>query len=111
MTPREIHSVMRRLFGHEVHGPDDWRHLVANGTFDRELCRKLLDDYIESDLLLVHGGTVATSFECSKDEAVAHAEALYVSNVVRLADRDLSGRVIIQSIGVGKGSTSLQREG
>ncbi|MDF3822407.1 hypothetical protein P3G55_21080 [Leptospira sp. 96542] len=83
---------------------------MPDGTFDRNLCRKLIDDYIESEVLLVHGGTVETSFECSKDEAVSLTESMYTSNIVRIADRNLGGRVIIQSIGVGKGSTPSQRE-
>jgi hypothetical protein len=97
---------MRRLFYGDVPGDDPWRHLMRNGEFDSFACRALLDEYIDADVVLVHGGTLASSIECTKGEAVAHIAELIKKCRVRVADPRFHSRILIDPIGVGKGSSS-----
>jgi hypothetical protein len=46
MTPRQIHTLMNRLFYGDIPLSDGYRHLVVNGELDRGLVENLISSYI-----------------------------------------------------------------
>lgn len=102
MTPREITTVMHRLFRYHIEGNDPWRHLMKDEKLDRSLCDRLLEDYIAADDILVFADP-RHALQCKRIDAAKHIDAFMKLGPVRIANLSFSSKVIVDPIGVGKG--------
>ena len=102
MTPKEIASNMKRLFGYETGGHDPWRHLMKDGELDRSSCNRLLDDYIPDDEVLVFADR-QHALQCGRSEASKYIAEFIKFSDVRVANVTFSSKVRISKIGVGQG--------
>jgi 5-carboxymethyl-2-hydroxymuconate isomerase len=105
MTPREITSLMKRLFRYETGGNDAWRHLMSGNGFDAHACEELLRSYISDEEVLVFVDRQHAT-HCSISEAVGFIENFMKLGYVRVANRAFTSKVIIAPIGVGQGYNS-----
>jgi hypothetical protein len=102
MTPKEIASTMKRLFGYETGGNDPWRHLMKDGELDRGACDRLLDEYIPDDEVIVFAAR-QYALQCGRSEASKHIAEFMKFGDVRVANVTFSSKVKISYIGVGQG--------
>lgn len=105
MTPREIHSLMRRLCYVGVSAVDGYRHLMRSDELDRNLVNQLIDDYITTEEVIVY----ASAKDCAN---VRRPAAFGLIQEYRLNDTcakvqvvaaDFSSRIVVEPIGVGVG--------
>ena len=102
MTPKEIASTMKRLFGHETGGNDPWRHLMKDGELDQNACDRLLEEYIPDDEVVVFADR-QHALQCRRSEASKYIAEFMKLGDVRVANATFSSKVKISSIGVGQG--------
>ena len=108
MTPREIHSLMRRLCYFGVSAVDGYRHLMRSGELDRNLVNQLIDDYITTEEVIVY----ASAKDCA---SVRRPAAFGLIQEYRLNDTcakgqvvaaDFSSRIVWNQSELGLGSTA-----
>lgn len=105
MTPRAIHSLMRRHFYYGVSASGGYRHLVIDGLLSEERVCGLIDDYIATSDAIVyadrgHAAVVPVHAVFSLLQQYRDAKP---GARVQVVATDLSARVVIESIGVGIG--------
>lgn len=106
LTPREITSLMNRLFyGSESGGSDPWRHLLdSDGNLDRVTCTQLLTDYVpESEVLVFVDSRHAV--HCSIEEAAAYIDEFMKIRRVKISNLSFTSKVVVDTIGVGQGNS------
>jgi hypothetical protein len=103
MTPREIHTLIRRLFYADPPGNDAWVHLMPDGHLDHEETLKLLKRYIATEEVVVHGGSASRCVSLPIHDAPQRIEEFMTEGTVRIASIDFRGQVLINQIGVGRG--------
>ena len=111
MTPREIHSLMRRLCPFSVSEADGYRHLVRNDALDQDLVNSLLGDYITTDEVFVYASARKSAY-VSKAAAFKLIQEYRNGDdrtTVQVVASDFSTRVAIHSIGVGVGEHKILR--
>ncbi|MES2070028.1 MAG: hypothetical protein V4488_06745 [Pseudomonadota bacterium] len=105
MTPREIQTLMRKIFYFRVSMADGYRHLMKNDVLDVVLVNKLIGDYIATQDVIVYASAqncayvpsgAAYELICVYRDNDAHADVQVVAS-------DFSGRILIEPIGVGVG--------
>jgi len=103
MTPRQIHTLMKRLFYGDISLSDGYRHLFVDGELDRGLVEHLISSYIAGRDVIVYRD--ARHCACCPVEDAYDVICGYLPHGrVKLAATDFSGRVIIESSGVGVGT-------
>lgn len=102
MTPNEIATTMKRLFGYEAGGNDPWRHLMKDGELDQSACGRLLDEYIPDDQVVVFADR-EHALQCRRSEASKYIAEFIKFGDVRVANVTFSSKVKISNIGVGQG--------
>ncbi len=103
MTPREIHTLIRRLFYADPPGDDAWVHLMPDGHLDHEATLKLLTQHITTEDVVVHGGSSSRCVCLPMRDAPRRIEEYMAYGTVRIASTDLKGQVLDNQIGVGRG--------
>ena len=105
MTPRQIHSLMRRLCYFGVAAADGYRHLARAGGLDRELVQQLIDDYVVTDDVIVY----ADAFHCAhvpKSAAfglILEYRSIDARSRIRVVADDFSAHIVVEPIDVGVG--------
>jgi hypothetical protein len=102
MNPRQIKTVMNRLFYGDIPVSDGYRHLMVNGELDRGLVENLISSYITGDEVIVYRDARCCVC-CPVANAYDVIRAYLSHGRVKLAAPDFSGRIIIEPIGVGAG--------
>jgi hypothetical protein len=102
MTPREITTLMHRLFRFELQGADPYVHLMVGGVLDRGRVTSLLDKHIAGDELLIFQSR-ARAVTSRRGGAFEIISEFIRHGQVRIADPKFRGRVIIEPMGVGAG--------
>ena len=102
MTPNEIATTMKRLFGYETGGNDPWRHLMEGGELDQSACDRLLDEYIPDGEVVVFVDR-QHALQCGRSEASKYIAEFIKFGDVRVANLTFSSKVKISNIGVGQG--------
>lgn len=111
MTPREIHSLMRRLCYFGVSAAEGSRHLMRNDGLDRDLVGQLIDEYITTQDVIVY----ASAKDCSyvqKPAAFGLIQEYRLNDAharVEVVAADFSSRIVIEPIGVGVGERRTMR--
>lgn len=104
MTPREITTLIHRLFYGDISHDDGWVHLMLNSELCEERVVSFIDKYFDSSELLLF----VNSQHCmssSKMEAFGNIKHLLFLGIVRIADPRFQTRALINPIVVGVGST------
>ncbi|NNG25540.1 hypothetical protein [Telluria aromaticivorans] len=111
MTPREIHSLMRRLCPFGVSKADGYRHLVRNDALDRDLVDSLLSDYIATDGVFVYANAKKSSYvpKAAAFQLIQEHRNGDDRMAVQVVASDFSARVAIHPIGVGVGEHKILR--
>jgi hypothetical protein len=106
MTPREITSIMHKLFAYDVKGAEPWRHLMNEGRLDHATCLAFLREYITDDFVLVFVDA-QHAVKCSIDEAPSVIEAFMKIRRVKVANVGFTAKLVVDPIGVGQGERRL----
>jgi len=105
MTPREIQTVMRKLFYFRVSTADGYRQLTQDNALDASLADSLIQEYAGTNDVIVYSSARQSCF-------VARVEAYRViceyrrnapSTAVQVVASDFSGRILVEPVGTGVG--------
>lgn len=102
VTPREIHTFIRRLFYAEPPGNDAWVHLMPDGHLDHEQPQSCLSG-IATEKVVVHGGSASRCLCLPMHDAPVRIEEFMAEGTVRIASKDFKGQALVNQIGVGCG--------
>ncbi len=111
MTPREIHSLMRKLCPFGFSEAENYRHLVKNDALDRDLVDGLLNDYVLTHDVFVYASAKKGTY-VPKAAAFQAIQEYILSDdrtTVQVVASDFSARVVIRPIGVGVGEHKIFR--
>jgi hypothetical protein len=103
MTPRQIQTLMNRLFYGDIPMSDGYRHLMVNGELERGLVENLVTSYIIGDKVIVYRDAQHCTC-CPVEDAYDVIREYLPHGRVKLAATDFSGRIIVEPIGVGAGT-------
>lgn len=105
MTPREIHSLMRRLWYFGISAAEGYRHLMRGDDLDCDLVGQLIDDYIATEDVIVYAS--ATACSCVEKRAAFGLIREYRLDDprarVQVVAANFASRIVIEPIGVGVG--------
>lgn len=108
MSPRQIHTLMRRFFYGDIPMSDGYRSIERDGSLARDLVEILIADYIPGDEVLVYLASEKCG-SCQKSGAFTYIEKIYSRGRLRLASVDFQGQILIEPIGVGVGSNNARQ--
>ncbi|QOY93086.1 hypothetical protein IM543_16085 [Massilia sp. UMI-21] len=111
MTPREIHSLMRKLCYFGVSDADGYRHLMRSDELDRDLVIQLIDEYITTQDVIVYANAKDCSY-VGKPAAFELIQKYRLNDArapVEVVAADFSSRIVIEPIGVGVGEHRRMR--
>jgi hypothetical protein len=106
MTPREITSIMHKLFAYDVKGAEPWRHLMKEGQLDHAACLAFLREYITDEFVLVFVDS-QHAVKCAIDEAPSIIEDFMKIRRVKVANLSFTAKLVVDPIGVGQGERRL----
>ena len=106
MTPREITSLMHKLFPYDVPGAEPWRHLMKDGRFDHAACLVFLREYITDELVLVFVDS-QHAVQCSINQAPSIIEDFMKIRRVKVANLSFTAKLVVDPIGVAHGERRL----
>ena len=106
MTPREITSIMHKLFAYDVGGAVPWRHLMNEGRLDHAACLVFLREYITDEFVLVFVDS-RHAVKCSINEAPSIIEDFMKIRRVKVANLSLTAKIVVDPIGVAQGERRL----
>lgn len=107
MTPREIQSLMRRIFYFRISTANSYRHLMKNDVLDADLVTGLINDYIHTKDIMVYANAHRCAHVAMEDayKLICDYRDSNPLIAVQVVASDFSSRVLIESIGVGIGET------
>jgi hypothetical protein len=103
MEPRQITTLMHRLFYGDIPDTDGWAQLMVNGELNAERVNSLINRYIKTENLLLFVNSQHCAYTL-KSDAFEHTKKLILHGTVRIADPQFHARILISQIGVGVGS-------
>lgn len=102
MNPRRVHELMRLHFPAVSAQSRDWKNVTeASGVREAEV-RRLMDQYIQADDVLVEVHRRIGSY-LPKADAVSFIAQHIGQGEIRVADRDFTGFVVVAVNGVATG--------
>ena len=113
MTPREIHTAMKRLFYGDLLDADPWCHIFDDaGQLDERKCIAFLNRYFDSTEVILYGGSATSAVQCLLTDAPGQiARMLQEGRGVRVCTLDFQARAIVNPIGVAKGRVRSKAPG
>lgn len=102
MNPRRVHELMRLHFPAVSGQLRDWKNVAEASGVREDDIRRLVDQYIQADDVLVEVHRRIGSF-LPKADAVSFIAQHIGQGEIRVADRDFTGFVVVAVNGVATG--------
>jgi hypothetical protein len=105
MTPREIQTVMRKLFYFRVSTVDGYRLLTQDNVLDASLVDSLIQEYAGTNDVIVYSSVRQCCFVARPEayKIICEYQRSAPSIAVQVVASDFSGRILVEPIGTGVG--------